>query len=57
MTKEEERFIKQCREVIKGLNDMTIKHPETSNLFNKTTDMLEGKIKSILDKEKPTDGN
>lgn len=41
MTKEDEKFIKQCREVIKGLNDMTIKYPETAHLFNKTTDMLE----------------
>jgi hypothetical protein len=53
MTPKDKEFIEQCKVVIKGLNDMTIKHPETAELFNKTTTMLEGKIKAIEEKEAP----
>lgn len=53
MTKEDKKFIEQCRKVIKGLNDMTIIHPETSAHFNKTTDMLERKIKETEAKYLP----
>ena len=55
MTKEDQKFIVECRNVIKGLNDMTIKHPETAALFNKATDMLERKIKETEDKYLPDD--
>jgi hypothetical protein len=55
MTKEDQKFIAQCRKAIKGLNNMTIKHPETAVLFNKTTDMLERKIKETEDKYSPDD--
>lgn len=57
MDKKDEKFIRQCRGIIKRLNDLTIKHPETAALFNKTTDMLEEKIKAILEKEEPNAGN
>jgi hypothetical protein len=47
ISKQDQAFIKQAKTVIEGLNNMTILHPETSELFNKVTDMLEGKIKKI----------
>lgn len=52
MTLEDKKFIQQCRTVIKGLNDMSIVMPSAAPSFNKATDMLEGKIKEIMDKEK-----
>lgn len=57
MTDEEQDFINRCKAIIKGLNDMSIKHPEEYKLFNKTTDMLEGKIKAIKDKYTSSNGN
>jgi hypothetical protein len=47
ISKEDQDFIDRSRGIIKGLNDLTIVHPETAELFNKTTDMLERKIKEI----------
>lgn len=50
ISKADQDFITQSKGIIKGLNDLTIVHPETSELFNKVTDMLEEKIKSIEEK-------
>lgn len=50
ISKEDQEFITRSKGVIKGLNDLTIVHPETAELFNKTTDMLERKIKEIEQK-------
>jgi hypothetical protein len=47
ISKEDQEFIKQARGIIKGLNDLTISHPETVELFNKTTDMLGRKINEL----------
>jgi hypothetical protein len=47
ISKADQEFINRSKDIIKGLNDLTIVHPETSELFNKVTDMLERKIKAI----------
>jgi hypothetical protein len=33
--------------VVKGLNDLTITHPELSGKFNQVTDMLERKLNEL----------
>ena len=50
MTKEDKKFIEQCRKVIKGLNDFSIIQPASAETMNKATDMLERKIKEVEDK-------
>lgn len=47
ISQEDQRFIDECRKIIKELNDMTIVHPEVAESFNKTTDMLKRKIKEV----------
>lgn len=50
----DQEFIKESRAIIKGMNDLTIVDPETAELFNKATDMLERKIKAIEGAEAAT---
>lgn len=45
--KKKKSFQEHAINIIKGLNDLTITHPELSAKFNQVTDMLERKIKEV----------